>query len=548
MIHRLVCREITMDLCKYMFVMIMWIFSIGNIHAEILEIGEFSEFDSLGSAYQAATSGDELVFTDSRTYVEGLNVYKNNLTIRAEPGQSPTLTGSGSAYQGILHIGRDGIVIDGITFDGEGVSNKLVSTGARKSVIVRNSEFKNAIYGLFVLHTKADQREDFIIEDNVFNNNGNDLWLHNVSGGIARNNIANSDNGNGITVGYWSSDMHVLNNTIYSNGHEDLMRNRGGINIQGNDNYVAYNTSYQNTWGISLSQGLNNLIEHNTFWDNTHENLYFSTNSNNNTVENNLDYFTDDFEGYGISILLYRSSDNIISQHTSVNASRGVWFSEMGGPSTNNSVINSLFYGNYKLNSVGIDAKNQSYTQNQLTHVAVNNFKVLVNENLTFTQLFEDDPELSNVYLFSPASWALTASTLGQPLGSQGVDSSVIDTLSCQPALITGKPLLGDDMALNLDIALVDDFGNERTDVKPPVLEVTYNDQYLDSSASASHSQLMEICTSSYGNKLMLGGNGWTFDIGAKNLSDGNYQVILKSSGNYLIGDDCSGEFSRQYD
>ena len=536
-----------MNSCKCILIMI-WIFSVGDMHAAILKIGENSEFDSLISAYQAAQPGDELVFTDSRTYEEGLNVYKENLTIRAEPGQSTTLIGTGSAHQGVLHIGRDGIIIDGLKFDGEGVSNKLVTTGARTSIIVRNCEFKNANYGLFVLHTKADEREDLIIENNVFNNNGNDLWLHNVSGGIARNNIANSDNGNGITVGYWSSDMHVLNNTVYSNGNEFLMRNRGGINIQGNNNYVAYNTSYKNTWGISLSQGLNNVIEYNTLWDNTHENLYFSINSNNNTLENNLDYFTDDFEGYGISILFYRSSGNVISQHTSVNASRGVWFSEMGGPSINNSVINSLFYGNDKLNSIGIDAKSQSYTQNQLTHISVNNFKTLVHENLTFTQLFEDDPELSSVYLFNPTSWALTASTLGQPLGSQGVDSSVIDTLSCQPTLITGKPLLGDDMALNLDIALVDAFGNERTDVKPPVLEVTYIDQYLDSNASASHSQLMQICTSSYGNKLMLGGNGWTFDIGAENLSDGNYEVMLKPSGNYLIGDDCSGVFSRQYD
>lgn len=398
MTHCLVCRQIIMNLCKHLFLFVVWVFSIGGTYAEILEIGEYSDFDSLGSAYQAARPGDELVFTDSRTYEEGLNVYKKNLTIRAEPGQSPTLTGTGSAYQGILHIGRDGIVIDGITFDGEGVSNKLVSTGARTSIIVRNCEFKNASYGLFVLHTKAEQREDLIIEDNVFNNNGNDLWLHNVSGGIARNNIANSDNGNGITVGYWSSDMHVLNNTVYSNGNEYLMRNRGGINIQGNDNYVAYNTSYKNTWGISLSQGLNNIIEHNTLWDNTHENVYFSINSNNNTMENNLDYFTDDFKGYGISILLYRSSGNVISQHTSVNASRGVWFSEMGGPSTNNSVINSLFYGNDKLNSIGIDAKSQSYAQNQLTHISVHNFKKLVHENLTFTQLFENDPKLSSVF------------------------------------------------------------------------------------------------------------------------------------------------------
>lgn len=487
-----------------MLALMVWVFSVGNIHAEILEIGENSAFDSLSSAYQVAKPGDELVFTDSRTYEEGLNVYKENLTIRAAPGRSPTLTGKGSAYQGILHIGRDGIVIDGLKFDGEGVSNKLVSTGARTSIIVRNCEFKNATYGLFVLHTKADEREDLIIENNVFNNNGNDLWLHNVSGGIARNNIANSDNGNGITIGYWSSDMHVLNNTIYSNGNEYLMRNRGGINIRGNDNYVAHNTAYKNTWGISLSQGQNNVIEHNTLWDNTHENIYFSSNSNNNTLENNLDYFTDDFDGYGISILFYRSSDNVISQHTSVNALRGVWFSEMGGASTNNSVINSLFYGNDKQYSIGIDAKSQSYAQNQLTHISVYNFRTLVNENLVFTSLFEDDPELSSVYLFNPASWALTASTVGQPLGSQGVDASVMDTLSCEPALISGKPLLGDDMSLTLDVALIDTFGNERTDVKPPVLEVIYNDQYLDSNADVSHPQLMHGCTSSYGNKLML--------------------------------------------
>ncbi|QUM77339.1 right-handed parallel beta-helix repeat-containing protein [Moritella sp. 24] len=532
----------------YKGMLVAWVLSVGSVYAEILEIGENSDFDSLTSAYQAAKPGDELVFTDSRTYDEGLDVYKENLTIRAEAGQSPTLTGTGSAYQGILHIGRDGIVIDGINFDGEGVSNKLVSTGARTSVIVRNCEFKNAVYGLFVLHTKAAKRDDFIIENNVFNNNGNDLWLHNVSGGIARNNIANSDNGNGITVGYWSSDMHILNNTIYSNGNEYLMRNRGGINIQGNDNYVAHNTSYKNTWGISLSQGLNNLVEHNTLWDNTHENIYFSSNSNDNTFTNNLDYFTDDFQGYGISILFYRSSGNVISQHTSINALRGVWFSEMGGASTNNSVINSLFYGNNKLHSFGIDAKSQSYAQNQLTHISVNNFKTLVNENLTFTQLYEDDPMLSSIYMFNPASWALTASTLGRPLGSQGVDASVMDTLSCQPALMSGKPLLGDNMTLNLAFTLVDDFGDVRTDVKPPVIEVVYNDQYLDSNAMAAHSQLTSGGSSSLGNKLMPNGSDWWFDIGADNLSDGNYQVRLKPSGNYLIGDDCAGVFSRQYD
>ena len=145
----------------------IWIFSVGDMHAAILKIGENSEFDSLISAYQAAQPGDELVFTDSRTYEEGLNVYKENLTIRAEPGQSPTLIGTGSAHQGVLHIGRDGIIIDGLKFDGEGVSNKLVTTGARTSIIVRNCEFKNANYGLFVLHTKADEREDLIIENNV---------------------------------------------------------------------------------------------------------------------------------------------------------------------------------------------------------------------------------------------------------------------------------------------------------------------------------------------------------------------------------------------
>lgn len=533
---------------KCMLVLMMWGFSAANLRAEILEIGENSAFDSLTSAYQAAKPGDELVFTDSRIYNEGLDVYKENLTIRAEPGQSPTLTGTGSAYQGVLHIGRDGIVIDGLKFDGEGSSNKLLSTGARTSLIVRNSEFKNAVYGLFVLHTKADKREDFIIENNIFNNNGNDLWLHNVSGGIARNNIANSDNGNGITIGYWSSDMHVLNNTIYSNGNEYLMRNRGGINIQGNDNHVAHNTAYKNTWGISLSQGQNNLIEHNTLWDNTHENIYFSSNSNNNTVANNLDYFTDEFEGYGISILFYRSSGNMISQHTSVNALRGVWFSEMGGASTNNSVKNSLFYGNNKLHSFGIDAKSQSYAQNQLTHISVFNFKTLVNDNLTFTQLFEDDPELSSIYLFNPSSWALTASTLGQPLGSQGIDTSVMDTLSCQSALITGKPLLADNMSLNLVVTLVDDFGDIRTNVKPPVVEITYSDAYLDSNAVIGHNQISGGGTGSAGNKLMLNSSDWWFDIGADNLSDGNYQVTLKAAGNYLIGDDCSGVFSRQYD
>lgn len=534
-----------MVLFKYMF--ILGIFSIGNVQAEILKIGENAEFDSLSSAYQAAKPGDELVFTDSRTYDEGLNIYKDNLVIRAEPGQSPVLTGTGSASQGVLHIGRDGIIIDGIKFDGQGVSNKLVATGARTSIIVRNSEFKNANYGLFVLHTKAEKRDDFIIENNVFNNNGNDLWLHNVSGGVARNNIANSNNGNGITIGYWSSDMHVLNNTIYSNGNESQMRNRGGINVQGNNNYIAHNTSYKNTWGISLSQGKNNLIELNTLWDNTHENVYFSSNANDNTLTNNLDYFTESFEGYGISILFYRSSNNVISQHTSVNTSRGVWFSEMGGPSTNNSLINSLFYGNNKQHSIGIDAKSQSYIQNQLTHISVFNFKTQVNENLTFTQLYEDDPQLSSIYMFNPASWALTANTLGKPLGSQGVDASVLDILSCQPALLIGKPLLANDMALNLDITLVDAFGVERTDVKAPVVEIVYNDQYLDSNADAAHSHLSSGSLDSLGNKLVLGGNGWQFDIGSDNLSDGNYQVVLKSSANYLIGDYCTGVFSRQY-
>ncbi len=406
-----------------------WLVSLtlgcGTAQAATLTIGADAPYQTLAAAYAAAQPGDVLEIADGRTYNESLSILKDDLTLRAAPGAAPTIRGKEASHGAAIFIAADGVTIEGLTLDGIDRSGRVLATLAPTRLIIRDNVIRNGAYGIFALYTAGDS-QGFRIERNDLYDNASDLWLHNVSGAWVANNSVHSNSGSGIGIGGYSSRIQVVGNQAYADLPPTQLRSRYGILVSGDDNLVEHNEVHGSVQGICLSWSAGNQVVRNRVYDNLQQNFAL-IGALDNRLEGNLDFFTGTQFAGGMSIYLANASHNTISQHSSIGAGRGIWFTQNSGASLDNSVLDSLFVGDPTTGRYGLDATAASVTQTQLSHLAIYGFRAAVGGGLAVADLYPTDPRLTTDYRLSTDSWALSAGSLGQHLGAYGAGLDRID-------------------------------------------------------------------------------------------------------------------------
>jgi parallel beta-helix repeat protein len=181
----------------------------------------------------------------------------------------------GSLYKERLEIDRPLRLIS--------TSQAILDGGNRESVIqvkangvtidgfeIKNSGNSNFIDGGIVVHENADGT---IIRNNVIHHCSNAIWL-------------------------WGSDSAIIqNNTLYRNDKAGILMEGGSSN-----NYVKYNTAYENMYGILLTSGEGNTINENVF----HDNSKYAIVIEDHTVRQNIceynDFGNDKYDGVDMAV------------------------------------------------------------------------------------------------------------------------------------------------------------------------------------------------------------------------------------------------------
>jgi parallel beta-helix repeat protein len=400
-----------------------WSLLCAPAQSATLSIGTGAAYDTLAAAYAAARPGDVLEIADDRTYNESLSILKADLTLRAAPGASPTIRGKGAGQGAAVFVAADGVTIEGLTLDGIDRTGRVIATLAPTRLTIRDNRIRNGDYGIFALYTAGDA-PGLRIERNDLSANNTDIWLHNVSGGRVADNRVHSNSGTGIGLGGYSAGVQVVGNEAYADLPPTQLRSRSGILVSGDDNLVEHNEVHGNVQGIVLSASTGNRVAHNRVSDNSAQNFSLSG-AHDNRLDGNLDFFTGvPFKG-GLSILLANASRNLILQHSSIGAGRGVWFTQTGGASRDNNVRDSLFRGDPVTGKYGLDATTGALTQTELDHLAISGFRIAVGAGLAATHLNGADPRLTADYHLAGDSWALSAGSAGQPVGATGTGPQV---------------------------------------------------------------------------------------------------------------------------
>jgi len=329
-------------------------------------------FQHLYSLNSLANAGD-LIYLREGTFLWDYfsPVYSGTtekpITIKAYPGETPIITGSGK-YDVIFEIkgSRSYFIIEGLSFESTtAYSGTIFLTDSSSHNIVRNCDFN---WGGSVIIQRDSNNN--IIENNIFNGTGSvsdkgigdHIWIKGadynliqnnyftkaghyvldirqyVGGYIAENNILRGNTieqywGGGFGVLMNSKNTLIENNTIYFVG-EGLSYPKAGIQLMGEDSIVRNNflihgssspypqmglaiLSYQVVLGEVLinQNSVDNRIYNNVIYKNGHVGLYMNQKNNavntRNKFVNNIIY-ENDVKGqltcYGENDLLFEDN------------------------------------------------------------------------------------------------------------------------------------------------------------------------------------------------------------------------------------------------
>ena len=188
------------------------------------------DYSSIQDAIDHANPGDTIIVRDG-TYVENINVSKDNLTIRSENGSESVIIKAADPDEDVFKIVSNNINIYGFTIER--------ATGIRKA-------------GIYIHKSTSCN-----VSNNIFKGNWYGIRLNHALNNNLINNILVSNSKVGIYL-ECSSDNNVLINTLDSNNDGIFLR-------YSSNNYLAHNTMIFNSYsGIGDYRSSDNIIVNNT--------------------------------------------------------------------------------------------------------------------------------------------------------------------------------------------------------------------------------------------------------------------------------------------
>jgi len=110
------------------------------------------DYPTIQAAIDAANSGDTIIVRDG-TYIENVNVYKDDLTIRSENGSKTTIIKAADTDEDVFKIVSNNISIHGFTIEGAtGIWKSGVYIYKATSCNISNNVFKSNWFGIRLNH------------------------------------------------------------------------------------------------------------------------------------------------------------------------------------------------------------------------------------------------------------------------------------------------------------------------------------------------------------------------------------------------------------
>ncbi len=256
---------------------------------------EKSPFQTILKGVRTLTAGDTLTVKEG-TYTDSLldvipsgTSQSQPVTVQAAPGETVVIQAT-TMTNGIVHFGdgRQYIIFEGFTLDGNNLAAFVVSIGDASSITVRHCEIKNSRNSGMLVFGHSHEFSNLDVHDN-----GDDSFDHGL---------------------YITSSQTRVESSSFHNHRGYGIHAFGG---EGDDNIFDSNLIHDNTTGgIVVANGERNTVSNNTIWNNGNGLLLISPGStvDNNTIFDNFGTSRD----RGIGIVILGSDEGVEITHNTI--------------------------------------------------------------------------------------------------------------------------------------------------------------------------------------------------------------------------------------
>lgn len=298
MIFNKICRGYAFRIAVQikMIILISLIVLAGSASAKTVTVdaGGGANYTIIQDAINETSDGD-IIFVNSGTYYENVNISKQLILIGMDTGGGkPVIDASGSDNAITLSMGNsilDGFAVTNgsigidVTSDFNVLGNNsamnntergIALTNASNNTLANNSAGSNGIFGIAILD---GSNRNVLSGSNVLNNGNAGIFLRDSSSNILNNNTAILNSVQGIQL--MASIKNILVNNTVSNSDYGVY-----LESSSDNNILSSNTAYMNRInGIFLTGSSNNTVYNNHF-NNTNNFSIDGSNAWNTTLTN----------------------------------------------------------------------------------------------------------------------------------------------------------------------------------------------------------------------------------------------------------------------